>query len=323
MIPIQINKSFAEEHYNDIKDNLLHHINRVLNDGGIRKSPKGKATYWINYSPLLQSELENFRDNPDLYLKPLIIKPIDSFEDYLIDLYLNKTDFIENTSDDYKILYNIFISSTYENTLFNKSKFVSRINIDTCPYCNRNYIYTSKKNQKVKPEIDHFYPKHLYPILGISYFNLIPSCEPCNGQGAKHNNDPFSIRILSPYVIKHNDFKLTHRINNIAIINPLSGKSDVDVHFVPNSLIRPNLKTFNLEELYEFHHDHAIELIIKKRLKYSKKYRDYLSSYSGLKFNKSEIDRMILGSYSLEKEQHKRPLSKLYQDIGKELGLIK
>ncbi|MFN4152882.1 MAG: hypothetical protein ACK4IX_18205, partial [Candidatus Sericytochromatia bacterium] len=274
MIPIQINKSFAEEHYNDIKDNLLHHINRVLNDGGIRKSPKGKATYWINYSPLLQSELENYRDNPNLYLKPLIVKSIDSFEDYLIDLYLNKTDFIDDTSDDYKILYNIFISSTYDKTSFNKSKFISRINIDTCPYCNRNYIYTSKKNQKVKPEIDHFYPKHLYPILGISYFNLIPSCEPCNGPSAKYNNDPFSLRILSPYVITYNDFKLTHRINNIAIINPLSGKSDVDVHFVPNSLIRPNLKAFNLEELYEFHHEHAIELIIKKRLKYSKKYRD-------------------------------------------------
>jgi hypothetical protein len=76
--------------------------------------------------------------------------------------------------------------------------------------------------------------------------------------------------------------------------------------------------------VYELHNDHALELIIKKRIKYSKKYRDYLNSYSssGLKFSKSELDRMILGNYSLEKEQNKRPLSKMYQDIGKELGLI-
>lgn len=318
-----MNNSFAEKHYNDIKDILLHHINRVLDDKGIRKSPRGKATYWIKYSPLLESELERFRVDPDLNLKPLIIKPVDAFEDYIINLYLNKNSFIDGISDDYKILYNIFISSTYENSLFDNSKFIGRIDINTCPYCNRNYIYTSKKNQKVKPEVDHFYPKHLYPILGISYFNLIPSCESCNGQSAKYKKDPFSARILSPYVIKNDDFKLTHRINNIAIINALSGKSDIDVFFVPNNLITPNLKTFNLEELYELHHDHAIELIIKKRLKYSKKYREYLSSYNGLQFSKSEIDRMILGNFSLEKEQHKRPLSKMYQDIGRELGLIK
>jgi hypothetical protein len=51
--------------------------------------------------------------------------------------------------------------------------------------------------------------------------------------------------------------------------------------------------------------------------------RAYLHTYRGLKFNDSEIDRMILGNYSKEDEIHKRLLSKLYQDIGRELGLIK
>ena len=114
---------------------------------------------------------------------------------------------------------------------------------------------------------------------------------------------------------------MSHKINNIAIINPLSGKSDVEVFF--KKAITGHLTVFNLKELYELHHDHALELIIKQRLKYSKKYIDYLRSYDGIKYSKTEIDRMILGNYSLEKEQHKRPLSKLYQDIGKELGLIK
>ena len=253
MIPIYINNSFAEEHYNDVKDILLHNIRRVLDDEGIRKSPRGKATYWIKYSPLLENELISFRDNPDINLKPLIVKPFYLIEDYIVNLYLDKFSFIDDQNDDYKILYNIFITSTYENSLFEKMKFIERIKIETCPYCNRNYIYTSKKKQKIKPEIDHFYPKHLYPILGISYFNLIPSCEPCNGQSAKFKKDPFSERILSPYEIKIEDFKLSHKINNISIINPLSGKSDVEVFFKPNDLIKPNLKTFNLTELYELH----------------------------------------------------------------------
>ncbi|MNS75648.1 hypothetical protein D3C72_1091740 [compost metagenome] len=121
-------------------------------------------------------------------------------------------------------------------------------------------------------------------------------------------------------MINYDDFKFTFKIKNISIINPICGKSDIEVEF--KDKIQSHCDVFNLDDLYSLHHDHAIELVIKQRLKYSKKYRSYLNSYDGLTFNKSEIDRMILGNYSLESEQHKRPLSKLYQDIGKELGLI-
>lgn len=318
MVPIPINNSFAEEHYYDICIPLLNRIEKILDAGGINIKNKG----FFKLSNVLEDDFELFISNPGLNLKPLIMGCPDFLENYIIEIYRNKFSYVNEWDEDYVILKRIFVEYVYENN-FDKWRFVKRIDIDTCPYCNRNYIFTSKKKQKVKPEIDHFYPKHLYPILGISYFNLIPSCESCNGQSAKYKKDPFSERILSPYVIKDNDFKLTHRINNIAIINPLSAKSDVEVFFKANDLIKPNLETFNLKELYELHYDHAIELIIKKRLKYSKKYRDYLSSYRGLQFSKSEIDRMILGNYALEKEQHKRPLSKMYQDIGRELGLIK
>lgn len=323
MVPIQINNTLAEEHYENIKINLLHHIERILDYGGILKQPQGKDNYIIEYSDLLEEDLESFITNPDLNLKPLIVQDPDQLEDYILDLYLNKFSFINEWHDDYQILYNIFIDNVYESTGFDKWNFINNIKVDTCPYCNRNYIYTSTKNKKIKPVIDHFYPKTQYPILGISYFNLIPSCETCNGQACKHKKDPFSERILSPYIIKNGDFVISHKIKNIAIINPLSGKSDVEVFFKNSPTIGPNLETFNLENLYELHYDHAIELVIKRNLKYSKKYRDYLKSYSALKSSDSEIDRMILGNYALEKEQHKRPLSKMYQDIGKELGLIK
>lgn len=322
MIPIQIDNKLAEEHYENIKFILLHHIERILDYGGILKQPRGRDNYIIECSDLLERDLESFISNPDVNLKPLIVQEPELLQDYIIDLHRHKFSYLNEWHDDHIILYNIFIESVYEKNGFDKSTFISKIKIDTCPYCNRNYIYTSKKKQKIKPEIDHFYPKHKYPILGISYFNLIPSCETCNGQACKHKKDPFSERILSPYTIKNEDFVISHKIKNIAIINPISGKSDVEVFFKKNPLIVQNLQTFNLENLYELHYDHAIELLIKRNLKYSKKYREYLKSYSALKFSNSEIDRIILGNYALEKEQHKRPLSKMYQDIGKELGLI-
>lgn len=315
MIPISINNSFAEEHYNDVKGSIVHHIKRVLKKGSVKYK---KNTY--NVSDDLRLILTSFLDLNNNSLKDLIIKNPNELNIYVSNQNLIYSTFININHDDNIVLRNIFIKNCYEK-LLNKWNFIQRLKLDTCPYCNRNYIYTTTKNKEIKPEIDHFYPKSKYPILGLSYFNLIPSCKSCNGFGAKEENDPIDFSLINPYLLNYDNFKLSHKINNIAIINPLSGKSDVEVFFKKS--IPGHLEVFNLKELYELHHDHAIELIIKKRLKYSKKYRDYLSSYKGLQFSKSEIDRMILGNYALEKEQHKRPLSKLYQDIGKELGLIK
>lgn len=315
MVPIQINSSYAETHYYDVKDEILRHIDRVLSNGKIKKD----KTHVI-LSPFLRNYLTQLSDLTNNSLNDLISLIPQDIISYVNTQNLTHSTFIDESHPDNIILKNIFVTHGYEKKL-NKWDFINKIKIDTCPYCNRNYIYTTSKNKEIKPEIDHFYPKSKYPVLALTYFNLIPSCKPCNGFGAKEAKDPRDEDLTNPYLIKNDDFILSHKINNIAIINPLSGKSDVEVFF--KKAIPGHLSVFNLNELYELHHDHAIELIIKQRLKYSKKYREYLMSYDGIKYSKTEIDRMILGNYTLEKEQHKRPLSKLYQDIGKELGLIK
>jgi 5-methylcytosine-specific restriction endonuclease McrA len=315
MVPIQINNSYADSHYNDIKDVILHHIDRIVTKGQIKKDNAP-----VILSPHLRVYLTQLSDLTNNSLKDLILLSPQHIVNYVNNQNQTHSTFIDEAHPDNIILKNIFVTHGYEKNL-EKWDFINKIKIDTCPYCNRNYIYTTSKNKEIKPEIDHFYPKSKYPILGLSYFNLIPSCKSCNGFGAKEAKDPRDEGLKNPYMINNDDFILSHKINNIAIINPLSGKSDVEVFF--KKAIQGHLNVFNLKELYELHHDHAIELIIKQRLKYSKKYRDYLMSYDGMKYSKAEVDRMILGNYSLEKEQHKRPLSKLYQDIGKELGLIK
>src|SRR5690606_38237950 len=259
----------------------------------------------------------NFIADPDFYLKPIILLSPSNIEPFLN----TASPLLPGTrTNDFKIIYNLFVSNGYENKSFSKWNFINKIGIYVCPYCNRNYIYTTTRNRKIKPEIDHFYPVNIYPILALSYYNLIPSCEPCNGLGAKSAQDSLALNLVNPYLLHDNDFILSYKINRISIINPLSGKSDIKVFF--SNYKQSNLDVFNLDKLYELHYDHALELIIKKRVKYSEKYRQYLKSYKGLQFSNSEIDRMILGNYSLTKEQHIRPLAKLYQDIGKELGLI-
>lgn len=314
MIPIKIQQNLADLYFDEVKDNIVHHINRILRIGKIKYN---KRT--VNLSPSLSIYLESLKDLNNNLLKELICKTPQDLIAYVENQNLTHSSFIDQRNADNIILRNIFIIHGYEKKL-DKWSFINNIKIDTCSYCNRNYIYTTKKNKEVKPEIDHFFPKSKYPILGLSYFNLIPSCKSCNGFGAKEEKDPFVFNLINPYLLKNDDFVFTHKIKNIAIVNPLTGKSDVEIGFA--NFKQGHLDVFNLKELYELHFDHVLELIIKRNIKYSKKYRAYLNSYNGLKLGKAEIDRMILGNYSLELEQHKRPLSKMYQDIGKELGLI-
>ena len=54
----------------------------------------------------------------------------------------------------------------FDKNINNAHYFFRKLNIRTCPYCNRHYTFTlSKKNTKVSPEYDHFYDKSSHPLL--------------------------------------------------------------------------------------------------------------------------------------------------------------
>jgi hypothetical protein len=217
-----------------------------------------------------------------------------------------------------RLLYKIFVTDGYG--ILDNHAFIAKLKVDTCPYCNRNYIYSLSKSAKIKPELDHYYPKSLYPYFGVSFYNLIPSCQTCNGLGVKGETDPFVENMVSPYLIKNDDYKFTFDLTKLDYLSPLDGKSSVDVKF--SKKVYGNVKVFKLDNLYQLHSDHILELIIKSKVNYNDKYRKYLKSFKGLTFSDAEIDRVLIGNYTSLSELHKRPFSKLYRDIALELGLI-
>lgn len=253
-------------------------------------------------------------------LKTLITADPSSFTSIISYIRLHNPDFIIPGTDDNMVLRNIFITSAYDKDEFSKPDFIKRIDLDTCPYCNRSYIYYLSDRYIIKPQLDHFYPKSIYPFFGVSYYNLIPCCQTCNGIGVKEENDPMDLDLISPYLLDNDHFKFTYRVRNINFLNPLTDKYSVEIRF--QHAIAGHLNVFKLDLLYAQHTDHVLELIMKSKVEYSDRYRKYLRSYAGFKFSDKEIDRMILGNYSTAAEVHKRPLAKLYQDIGKQLGLI-
>lgn len=216
-----------------------------------------------------------------------------------------------------RIFYRIFVDYGYDK--IDKLKFIQNINLGSCPYCNRNYIFTVNKRGSVKPEIDHLYPKSIYPYLAVSYFNLIPSCPTCNGFGAKEGKDTFHVYPISnPYEIKENDFKFSISPKDIEFFSVEKEKynfNDFKIELFGN---KANLEIFKLEELYAQHKDIVLELLIKKAY-YPK---SYIEELKGFGFSEDEIYRYLFSNYNKEEDLHKRPLSKLIKDISEELDLI-
>lgn len=81
-------------------------------------------------------------------------------------------------------------------TFFNYGKFASKrtkgwnayalcgaANYKICPYCQQSFavaLSSTKSGKSFRPTLDHFYPKSEYPYLGLSLYNLVPSCQTCN-----------------------------------------------------------------------------------------------------------------------------------------------
>lgn len=108
-----------------------------------------------------------------------------------------------------KILKNYFGYGDFESGAFpyNGKKwgayeFTRLLNVEVCPYCNRQYIFTINDGNG-RPQIDHYYPQSDYPYLSCSIYNFIPSCPQCNLQKGD---------ILNKYATakeknKHKEFK--------------------------------------------------------------------------------------------------------------------
>ncbi|WP_179350046.1 HNH endonuclease [Winogradskyella pacifica] len=311
MIPISRSGSIKiNNHFKDVFTSLSKRIKYVIKNGARVRGATCNAS--IVNARFLK------RLNTEPFLKRLITASPEDI-DKIISIFINFDADIKLKSNNLnQLLTAIFINTEYPK--MDNTKFLKRLEIDTCPYCNRNYIYSLSKSSKIKPELDHFYPKSKYPFLGLSFYNLIPSCQTCNGYGAKHEFDPFIEGLKSPYLINDNDFLFTYLLKRLDYLSPLEGNSSVSIRF--KKKVAGNNKILKLTKLYNKHGDHILELIVKAKLNYSDDYREYLSSYNGLTFTDTEIDRLLIGNYTSLSELHKRPFSKLYRDIALELGLI-
>lgn len=216
-------------------------------------------------------------------------------------------------------------------------EFTRLLNVEVCPYCNRQYIFTIDDGDG-RPQIDHYFPQSDYPYLSCSLYNFIPSCPQCNLQKGdvlnkyatkKEINDHKKFKynldgqafILYPYEdsietkdsngeitekkirfsAMYGEWKNEYKLLDDSIRVQIKKKEDP----LLNDKIENSIEAFHLNELYTCHKIDMEDLFARYR------------NYSKPKID--EITKLILNEQldiegsELNKEQKDKLKEKLYE----------
>ncbi len=171
--------------------------------------------------------------------------------------------------------------------------------IHTCHYCDMAYVnaYNLHGGKKAQFDLDHVLDKGRCPIVGLSLFNFVPSCQMCNGSRIKGQTqlttDPVLRKKLSPSNFSY-DFE---RMVNIEVHNKYGKcstfgfeKRKDDYEIIFNTSKDPDYKVeidfFHLTERYNYHKVEALRIM------------DLKERYTDARI--LELARVMLGNFSAE-----------------------
>ncbi|MBU8852746.1 hypothetical protein [Priestia megaterium] len=331
MIKIHISdekiKDIKKKHLEYFENNDPYRNNRsfLLELTEYYNSSTGEEKAYFKY--LLDNYETILTGNPDTLQNKIIKKIFLLFSQSLTDEISNPKKSLHQKT------INVFNYTSFSGRSPNRwgaFKLIENIELDVCPYCNRQYLTTIvKKKGYVKATLDHFWNKARYPFLAISLFNLIPCCSICNSS-FKGEEDFNITKNIHPYVEGFESFgKFELDIGEKPKIEDLIGNDNDKLSFkvVPrdenNKKADEYINFFELQKVYGIHKEHVRELV-QKSLIYKESYVNYLiDEYENLFKDKSDIQKMILGTYVNSNDISKRTLSKFTRDIAIELELLK
>ncbi len=308
MIKIRIDdnvkKLICREHYADIKKSAKDTINKVI---GVAKYKKLSSYICDTSGSIDENKLERLITGDKNELVKII--------DVVGEIGLVKNDLFDK-------LYTNFTNRVWSNSLLEK------INVSVCPYCNRQYTFTLK-NDGVRPQFDHYFPKSLFAYLSVSLYNLIPSCSICNSKKQALNTYQIMNDLYYPY---DDEFGCDVVFQTYSIGNDFSywtGMSnDFDIKIVcrdkkHNCKVENINKHLKIELLYKQHKDYVRDIIRNAVIYNDSRIDELLEQFPGLFQSKDEVLNSVFMSCIDKENWGKRPLSKLTHDIYNEFKLFK
>jgi len=238
-----------------------------------------------------------------------------------------KRGIIKNYNNKLSSIFNYKQFSSKSTPGYSAYHLTERLGVSTCPYCNRNYITTVHNTTEkiIRPDIDHFHAKSDYPLLGLSFYNLIPSCLVCNRtlKGKKKVQS-----CLNPYAEGFSD---TMRFNFYAkdVASAKGEGNAFEVTFLEDRLsptkvsaCLKNIELFKLKEIYEMSHGHEIAEIVRKHEMTGGRYLEVLQNTFPRLGTLDELYKIAFGNYYVAEDHEKRPLAKLTRDTVDQLKFV-
>lgn len=208
--------------------------------------------------------------------------------------------------------------------------FMRELGIRSCVYCNAQYAFSVAGHGGYQNyELDHYKPKSIYPYLCTTFMNLQPSCSACNRK--KSNKLPKDDEELFQLFVRKEDVRsespVAFELNSASLAtymaDPKHESLKIDFSCPGNPKLEKGFNEFfKISTLYQAHTDVAEELIWKSRIYNRVVVEDYKRLFKQLGFRDSDFKRFILGNYDTVENIHKRPLSKMTQDIAKQLHIL-
>lgn len=333
MIPIEYDSNKPLKEYNDFLRRMKSSIKNSLSKGYIgnlvsKSNRKGSLKQYKKVKGTNKYSKFIIDDETKLFLKfltignrydSLIDKGPEYTEKYIHFMDINFPEYRNQDTQFYKNIYKIFVTDGYERLSSIKKEILHAINSDVCPYCNASFIRSKFVNGKIQGELDHFYPKDIYPFLAVFKYNLVPSCAMCNGHAGKFKKDTFKNRLVNPYTLETDEgliFRARLNGKNLTTLKDLEDNIEIDVT-CPDKRMEVNRDTFNLEEIYGSRTDLAAEIYKKKKFFSSVHYLKGVVSFifKNTTLFGPDAERIITGVYMSPKDFGKRPLSKFVHDL--------
>lgn len=343
MIKIDIDerkwKKIKEEHSEWYSDNILPNIKNAYK---FIESQKSKSYSMKKYLELLKKIIDKGKDfiiQKELFLdyenKEIdkiikIMKKKNKKSKSILEIRFEKLNISEEYLPNQLFCYKKLQTG---NKDWNRHKLLSLIGIEICPYCQRNYIssYEENNSKKTTADLDHFYPKSLYPFLALSLYNFIPSCQICNSR-FKGNKDTRDSVYL--YEEGFDELGVKFRTSKEVISEILGERySDFYVKIDYENLknkedgekVKNSIENLGLDRVYKKSHNQYIQNLLYNIEKYPENYlENCVEMFESNVDKKKQLEKYfkdIVKEPYRKRIENGEPLAKLTKDILEEFNI--
>lgn len=202
--------------------------------------------------------------------------------------------------EEFKEIYGKYFSNgadRYVNGDYNAYKFLELLGVYVCPYCDDEYLTTVVIDGKKRRtgEIDHFFPKSIYPGLAMCIHNLVPSGQNCNGLKME------KVIGANPHEEDIEDKTFLYPDLPVGVVLDTLNPEECLIKFHAKDGMITNVDKLALEQIYQRHSSEAHRLLTNVQLYSPEKIDEMVRMELG---TREEIISTIFGPQDPAEKKH-------------------